>query len=60
MSVDDMNPCKNCTRVFSPDACENKNCPDWKAWWIPRWEQTCLTILRLLNKQEKANENRPD
>ena len=20
MSVDDMNPCKNCTRVFSPDA----------------------------------------
>lgn len=51
-----MNPCKNCTRVFSPDACENKNCPDWKAWWIPRWEQTCLTILRLLNKQEKDNE----
>lgn len=47
-----MNPCKNCTRVFSPDTCENNNCPDWKAWWIPRWEQTCLTILRLLNKKE--------
>lgn len=56
MEVDNMNPCDKCTRVPDPDACDNKRCPDWKAWWLPRWEQTCLTILRLLNKQEKGNE----
>ena len=51
-----MNPCDKCTRVPDPDACDNKRCPDWQAWWIPRWEKTCLAILRLLNKQEKGNE----
>lgn len=24
-----------------------------QAWWKPRWEQTCLAILRLLNKKEE-------
>ena len=56
MEVDNMNPCDKCTRVPNPDACDNKRCPDWQAWWIPRWEKTCLAILRLLNKQEN-NDN---
>lgn len=39
MEVDNMNPCDKCTRVPNPDACDNKRCPDWQAWWIPRWEK---------------------
>ena len=30
-------PCKECTRVANPDACENKNCKYWKAWFLRRW-----------------------
>ena len=50
-----MNPCKNCTRVPDPDACDNKQCQEWQVWWKSCWEKTCLTILRLLNRQEKGN-----
>ena len=50
MEVDNMNPCENCTRVSDPNACDKKRCQAWQEWWIPQWEQTCLAILRLLNK----------
>ena len=30
-------PCESCTRIYDPDACENKNCKDWKAWFLRRW-----------------------
>ncbi len=30
-------PCARCTRVRNPDSCENKNCKDWKAWFLRRW-----------------------
>lgn len=56
MEVDNMNPCEKCTRVPDPDACDNKRCPDWKAWWVPQWEQTCEDLRRLLNKKENNGE----
>lgn len=31
-------PCLQCTRVRDPQNCENKNCKDWQAWFIDRWE----------------------
>lgn len=31
-------PCLKCTRVRDPQACENKLCKDWQAWFIDRWE----------------------
>lgn len=31
-------PCYHCTRVRDPQNCENKNCKDWQAWFIDRWE----------------------
>lgn len=34
-----VSPCENCTRVQNPKGCENKNCKDWKAWFLHRWAQ---------------------
>jgi len=30
-------PCTGCTRVLNPEACENKNCKIWKAWFLRHW-----------------------
>ena len=32
-----LKPCLSCTRVKDPDNCESKCCPDWKAWFMNRW-----------------------
>lgn len=29
-------PCKTCTKVKSPYTCSNRNCADWKAWYLER------------------------
>ena len=31
-------PCLECTRVKDPQACENKGCKDWQAWFLNRWD----------------------
>ena len=31
-------PCSECTRVKDPQNCENKQCKEWQAWYIDRWE----------------------
>lgn len=31
-------PCLECSRVRDPQACENKLCKDWQAWFIDCWE----------------------
>ena len=56
MEVDNMNPCENCTRVPDPGACDKKDCQDWQAYWIPRWDQTCLDIFRKINEQVAESE----
>lgn len=32
-----VSPCEGCTRVANPNACENKLCKEWKAWFLSRW-----------------------
>lgn len=32
-------PCETCTRVKAPDKCEKKNCTDWVAWFLRKWEE---------------------
>lgn len=32
-----VSPCEGCTRVANPKGCENKNCKEWKAWFLRRW-----------------------
>ena len=32
-------PCETCTRVAKPAMCENKNCKDWKTWFLRRWAE---------------------
>ncbi len=31
-------PCLRCTRVANPRECDNKNCKQWQAWFLQRWE----------------------
>lgn len=31
-------PCDNCTRVKQPKYCGNKNCLDWREWFIRQWD----------------------
>ena len=37
-------PCETCIRVRDPQACENKNCKDWQAWFLDRWETMRQTV----------------
>ena len=32
-------PCSICTKCQDPNKCENKNCKDWKAWFLDRWKK---------------------
>ncbi len=33
----EVSPCVFCTRVRNPEDCENKNCPQWRAWFLAKW-----------------------
>lgn len=33
----EISPCEGCARVKNPGACENKNCKQWKSWFLRRW-----------------------
>ena len=33
-----MTPCKTCIRVADPACCEDKNCRQWRQWFIDRWD----------------------
>lgn len=37
MSNQKESPCLTCVRVAKPADCENKNCKDWREWWLARW-----------------------
>lgn len=40
MEMREISPCKTCTRVRCPEDCENKNCRQWRAWFLENWERT--------------------
>lgn len=33
-----MSPCRTCIRVVDPVRCEDKNCQQWRKWFIHRWD----------------------
>lgn len=33
-----MSPCRGCSRVADPAACEDKSCLQWRRWFIDRWD----------------------
>lgn len=35
----DKYPCDTCVKVGDPNMCENKNCKDWKHWFLRRWAE---------------------
>ncbi len=45
-------PCKNCSRVCDPTACDNKRCGPWRNWFIRRWEK----LRRQLQEKERCEE----
>lgn len=32
-------PCRTCTRVQVPHSCSNKNCEEWKEWFLSVWNR---------------------
>lgn len=32
-------PCTNCRRTEDPGQCDNKDCRQWRAWFLQSWEQ---------------------
>ena len=38
MTDKQLSPCLCCTRVPDPRACDNKNCRQWRQWFLGRWE----------------------
>ena len=32
-------PCTNCKIGKDPKECTNKNCPDWREWFLQKWEE---------------------
>lgn len=49
-------PCLTCRRVRNPDGCENKQCKDWQAWFIDRWE----AMRKMIRQQMERAELRED
>lgn len=39
-------PCKTCKRVKNPEACFNKECFDWRKWFIKKWVETVEQLRR--------------
>lgn len=35
-----MSPCKTCVRVVDPGMCEDKNCQQWRQWFMEVWDAT--------------------
>ena len=39
MKTTSESPCKTCRRVKNPRECENKNCRQWRDWFVKSWDQ---------------------
>ena len=37
--MDNKSPCLTCTKVRDPKNCEIKGCPEWREWFIKRWNE---------------------
>ena len=44
--MSELKPCLTCTRVKDPEDCENKTCPDWKAWFMNQWNMIHDSYLK--------------
>lgn len=44
--MENKNPCLTCTRVKDPHNCENKNCREWREWFVRKWEELRMPQLR--------------
>ena len=31
-------PCEGCTRIPDPEKCDNKDCKQWRQWFLERWD----------------------
>ena len=48
-------PCDNCTKVECPEKCINKCCPEWKAWFLERWEEINNFGRKYAKKKRRQN-----
>lgn len=49
-------PCETCTKVNHPEQCTSKTCPDWKAWWLERWEAIHDFGRRYVKKKRRTED----
>ena len=43
-------PCRGCTLVRNPAACENKACKQWQRWFIKRWDRFHTYPRQMMDK----------
>jgi len=46
-------PCLKCTKVDDPYECTSKNCPEWKEWFLDRWNKMRKNILSKIKNLQK-------
>lgn len=44
-------PCLTCTKVVDPQSCEIKQCGDWRAWFVTRWDTLTDDICKMKNNR---------
>lgn len=50
MKKADVSPCLTCLRSECAEQCEDKRCPQWRRWFIGRWEQLCRYPRQVLER----------
>lgn len=35
--MENVSPCRSCVRCSEPYNCGNKNCEDWRKWFLAQW-----------------------
>lgn len=49
-------PCNRCERVDDPHLCENKDCRQWRRWFIEKWNAMRMTPRLDIEKRPREPE----
>lgn len=53
----DQSPCCSCVRCKDPHNCCNKNCEDWRTWFLAKWARIHAFGKEYLAKKPEENED---
>lgn len=49
------NPCKTCTKR-NPRTCSGAYCPEYRKWFVEKWNRNRLIVLEALTKKEERSD----